>query len=103
VQNTKWASPAHRGNGGEARELDPLRQTIEFRRSIPPVRLQRLVARLHALGPRATFELLREIAAGADLFSRLEAYAKLDPNTLRALSGDALPIDRLFVIDGDGS
>jgi hypothetical protein len=40
--------------------------------------------------------------AGADLFSRLEAYARLDPDTVWALGGDVLPTDWLLVIDGDG-
>jgi hypothetical protein len=88
-------------HGGEARNNDRFWQAINFPPSIPDVRLQRLAARLHALGPRSTYELLRELAAGADLFIRLEVYARLDPDVVRALGGDVLPIDYLPVIDGD--
>ena len=82
------------------------RSRISFgERSIPSyhfdVRLQRLVARLHALGARSTYELLREVATGADLFVRLEIYARLDGDIVRALGGDLLPIEYLVVIDGD--
>ena len=97
------SSPVHRGNGGEARSIDQLRQAINRGQSIPPVRLQYLAARLHALGPRATYELLRELIAGADPFNRLEVYARLDPKILRALGGDELPIESLHVIDGGTS
>jgi hypothetical protein len=93
-------SPAHRGNGGEARDSDQLRQAIDFPRSIPLVRLQYLAARLHALGPRPTYELLRELAAGADLLNRLEVYARLDPDMVRALGADVLSIDYFYLING---
>ena len=97
----KASSPAHRGNGGEARENDQVRQPIYRPHTIPDVHFQYLVARLHALGPRPTYELLREVATGADLFVRLEIYAQLDPDIVRALGGDVLPIEYLLVIDGD--
>ena len=97
----KTLSPAHRGNGGEARENDQLRQAIYSLPTISDVRLQYLAARLHALGPRSTYELLREFAAGADLLMRLEIYARLDPVIVHVLGGDLLPIDYLLVIDGD--
>lgn len=97
----KALSPAHRGNGGEARDNDQLRQAIYSPHSIPDIRLQYLAARLHALGPRPTYELLREVAAGADLFNRLEVYGRLDRDIVRALGGDVLPVDYLLVIDGD--
>jgi hypothetical protein len=54
-------------------------------------RLRYLAARLHGLGPRATYEFLREIAAGADLWCRLERYAELDPDIVRALGARELP------------
>ena len=85
-----------------ARETDQLGQAIGFPRSISPVRLQRLAARLHALGPRATYEFLRELPTSPRLLNRLEAYARLDPDTVWALGGDVLPTDWLLVIDGDG-
>jgi hypothetical protein len=97
----KASSPAHRGNGGEARDNDQVQQPIYCPYSIPDVHLQYLVARLHALGARSLYELFREVATGADLFVRLEIYAQLDPDIVRALGGDVLPIDYWRVIDGD--
>jgi hypothetical protein len=35
-------------------------------------RLLRLTARVHALGPRPLYELIREVLDGADLCARLE-------------------------------
>jgi len=58
--------------------------------SKPPERLRLLAARLHALGPRPLFELLRELDAGADLGSRLERYARLDPHLVHLLGADSL-------------
>jgi hypothetical protein len=54
-------------------------------------RLQYLAAHLHRLGPRATFELLKEVAAGADVVDRLERYARLDTDVVKALGADRLP------------
>ena len=86
--------------GGEVLNNDQLRQAIYSPRSISDVRLQYLAGRLHALGLRSTYELLRELAPGADHLIRFEVYARLDPDMVRALGGDVLPIDCLCVIDG---
>jgi hypothetical protein len=59
--------------------------------TIPRERLRHLASRLHPLGPRPLFELLVEIDRGADLHSRLEAYARIDRRVLRTLGGDKLP------------
>jgi hypothetical protein len=48
-------------------------------------RIRHLASRLHSLG------LLKEIANGADLWRRLERYAELDPEIVRALGADELP------------
>ena len=48
-------------------------------------RLRQLAQHLHRLGPRPTFEFLREVAAGADLYERLEQYARLDPAIVKYL------------------
>ncbi len=45
----------------------------------PDERLRYLAKRVHSLGERALFELLLEVADGADLWERLEAYARLAP------------------------
>ena len=59
------------------------------------LRFHRQVERLHALGPRATGELLLEIAEclGCRTFvdQRLETFARLDPEVIRELVGDAFP------------
>ena len=62
------------------------------RNEIPAVRLRRLAAQIHQLGPRPLFELLREIDAGSDLLQVLERYAKLEPLTefITHLGGDQL-------------
>jgi hypothetical protein len=54
---------------------------------------------LHALGPRPTFELLREILNGADLVERLPVYARINPEILYALGGDSMPPLPLHLVD----
>ena len=56
-----------------------------------PARLRHLAQRLHSLGPRPIFELLKEIANGGDLWRRLECSAELDPEIVGALGADELP------------
>jgi hypothetical protein len=103
MQSLNCEAPGDVGasHGGEGRNNDQLGPAIYSPPSIPDVRLQYLAARLHELGPRSTYELFRELAAGADLFIRLEAYARLDPDIVQALGGDVLPIDCLLAVDGD--
>jgi hypothetical protein len=64
----------------------PLRKSARFRL---------LSERLHTLGPRAVGEMLSELAqanyCNNDAMRRLETYARLDPETLSALGGDAWP------------
>jgi hypothetical protein len=68
----------------------------------PPVsdaRLRHLSHRLHGLGERALYELLRELVAGADPFDRLEAYARLDGDLLSALGGRDLPPSSFYMLE----
>jgi hypothetical protein len=65
--------------------------TPEPRRTVPDARLRRLAALIHNLGPRALWELLRELVAGRDLVERLERYAAIDPDILEALGGARFP------------
>ncbi len=55
-------------------------------------RLERMIERVHALGPRPLAELLAEIAAVTGQHVRVvdlvEEYAALDPAVLRALGAD---------------
>jgi hypothetical protein len=63
------------------------------RNEIPIARLQYLANRIHKLGPRPFFELLRELASGADLMSVAERCARLAPlaEFISNLGGDQLP------------
>lgn len=61
---------------------------------IPRERLQHLARRVHRLGERPLFELLAELDAGADLGERLERYAVLPADFIKAFGGDVLPIAR---------
>jgi hypothetical protein len=54
-------------------------------------RLRHLADRIHRLGPRPLHELLCELAGGAEVLTRSEAYAALDPQTVHALGADRLP------------
>jgi hypothetical protein len=62
---------------------------------VPRERLRYLAGRLHRLGPRPLFEFLSEIERGAPLIERLERYAALDSDFIRAHGGDRLPPARL--------
>ena len=63
--------------------------------ALPRERLRFLAVRLHRLGPRPLFEFLAEIERGAPLIERLERYAALDGDFIRALNGDRLPSTRI--------
>jgi hypothetical protein len=56
-------------------------------------RLRHLTGKIHKLGPRPLFELLRELALGADLMFVLERYARIAPlaGFITQLNGDRLP------------
>ena len=54
-------------------------------------RLKHLAVKVHALGPRPLFELLRELEDGANLMARLERYAMLNPDVVVALGADRMP------------
>lgn len=61
---------------------------------------QEQVRKLIALGPRPVLEFLREIDHGADVWKRLEVYASLPRDFLRANGADQFLPD-LFAIAGD--
>jgi hypothetical protein len=52
------------------------------------LRRQRLVERLHRLGPAPLGHFLREIEAGASIPDHLERYAQIDSAFVHALGGD---------------
>jgi hypothetical protein len=64
------------------------------------LRLRRLAAALHELGPRPIYEFLREVEAGADVRARLEAYARLPAGFVRANGGDKFPSAAFAVTGG---
>jgi hypothetical protein len=64
------------------------------------LRLRRLAAALHELGPRPIYEFLREVEAGADVRARLEAYARLPAGFVRANGGDKFPPAAFAVTGG---
>jgi hypothetical protein len=65
----------------------------EFKNQIPIARLRYLATKVHRLGPRPLFELLRELDSGADLLFVLERYARIDPlaGFITHFNGDRLP------------
>jgi hypothetical protein len=52
-------------------------------------RFRHLAEHLHQLGPRPTYELLREIAA---VVERLERYAALTPEVVHAVGAAEMPL-----------
>jgi hypothetical protein len=67
----------------------------------PPIVLgpRKFVAQLYSAGPRPVLEALIEVADGRDLDAVLERFARIAPETYRAVGADALPIDTLAVIE----
>ena len=68
------------------------------------LRRQRHVEQLHRLGARVLFELVDELdrhhGLADDLDRRLERYAALDPEVLRALGADRLPVSPVRIVGG---
>jgi hypothetical protein len=64
---------------------------------LPPERLRYLAGCVHGLGPRALYELFRELEAGAPLAERLERYCGLKPlgPFIDHVAGRGLPPARL--------
>lgn len=57
---------------------------------IPAARLQHFARRIHTLGLRPLHELLRELVAGGNLLDRIEAFAEIDADVMRAIGADDL-------------
>jgi hypothetical protein len=88
----------------ESSEIPPPPQAIiaafeEVRLCGNRVRLQHLARRLHALGERPLFHYLDEVERGYPLRAHLEAYGRLDPDVVAALSGTHFA-PPLFVLEG---
>jgi hypothetical protein len=73
---------------------------IPSKRDLPDdvvAQIKRKTPRLHDLGQVALSEFICELAAGADVMARLEAYSNLHSTFVRNNSGTLLPdsIDKL--------
>ena len=77
-------------------------QTLSTAQPLAGPRFERQVERLHNLGPRPLAEILAEIAAVTGrpdiVADRLQAYAQLDPEILRAVGADRFPPMALEVV-----
>ena len=77
------------------------RTSCKTQLSVGP-RFERLVARVHALGPRPLAEMIVEIATAtgqpALIADHVEAYAGLDPEIIRAVGGDRFPPNVLEMV-----
>jgi hypothetical protein len=84
-----------------ARRSGVVRSEISFD-TTRPLRRQRLVERIHLLGPRVLFELIEEIdrahGLGTDLDRRLARYAAIDPAQLAVTGGDRFPAPALRLV-----
>jgi hypothetical protein len=58
---------------------------------LPDARIRYLAREIHALGERPLYELLAELVAGREIGPRLEAYARLPADFIRACGADRLP------------
>ena len=80
----RWTEPPHCGTCPAASSA-----AAEI---VANVRFRQQVERLHALGPRVTAELLAEIGTERSIMpiinAKLQTYAEIDPEALRALGGD---------------
>ena len=96
------ASPKHQINSSSRRYSQPCTAAqAALRRRL---RRQRQVTAIYGLGPRVVLELLDEIdrhhGLGEDLDRRLEQYAALDINLLRALRADRFTPFPVRVVEG---
>ena len=96
VTGAAWIT-GYLGNGEDGQRA---RHSLD--RRIRKVRFPLLVSRVHALGPRATGELLTEVAGNDaqladDIFTLLERYAALSPAMVEAVGADDYPPAPLHV------
>ncbi len=83
-------------------DLNCDRRVLQSSANIDGPRFERMVERLHRLGPRPLAELLIEIARGTGqssfIAARLQAYAGLAPEIVRALRADQFPPRMIEVV-----
>ena len=77
-------------------------QTASNLQGLAGPRHERMVERVHSLGPRPLAELLAEIAIAtgepALVVGLVQEYSALDPEIVRALGGDSFPVMPLQVV-----
>jgi hypothetical protein len=71
----------------------PRRVAPSDRQIVADLRLRRQCARLHALGPRSTYEYVKWIANGANPITALNAFDRLAPAIVKYLGADRLDIE----------
>jgi len=103
----KGSPPEH---GGDPLELSSL-GGVDLQANIPikapaqeenraRLRRQRLVERLHALGPAPLGHFLREIESGASIRDHLERYSRIDPDFVKLYHGDRFQPALRVVVGG---
>jgi hypothetical protein len=102
IPRPPWAAPPHiAARPGEPDRLaepighHPATKAPPQQHGASDARLRQLAKRLHALGERPVYEFLREVLAGRDPVERLEAYARLPADLIRAFGGERLGGPRL--------
>jgi hypothetical protein len=80
----------------------------EFSDGLAKLRRQRLIGRLHEVGPRALVELFEELFElvpplfHAEIDTRLQRYAALDVGLLKTIGGYEIPRVPLHVVRRGG-
>ncbi len=85
---------------------EPLKQHHSLNSKMPQalasVRHERNVEHVHALGPRPLYEMLAEIAIATGepgiVADRVEAYAELNPELIRAIGANHFPPPPMVLI-----
>jgi hypothetical protein len=85
------------------RRLDnALARLVQLPNAIADRQFRHAVERLHRLRPRPLYELLLQLGADqlirAEIKRRVERYAALDPEILRATGGDQFPAVPLLLV-----
>jgi hypothetical protein len=81
-----------RGGAQARRQKRPAKAAARPQDLTRTPRRQHLALHLHRCGPRPVLKALLAVAGGHDLDATLEDFARLPPETYKALGADALPI-----------
>ena len=90
AQHFYGVEPRALANDRQAELVGPIAAGI-----VADLAFQRDIKRLHRLGPRPQYELLREIeqrfGCGSFIRDRVKRFAELDPGLVQAVGGDRFP------------